>query len=351
MRGATASPMAIVALDIDNFKAVNDVDGHAAGDTALRGLAQAITTHVRPFDISGRVGGDEFMLALAGTTPQEAEEVVERIRRALADDGLARRRTLTISAGVAAFPEHAIEQERLLHLADGAMYWAKSGSKNRTVIFAPEVDSALSPAEAAERTLREALVRTVHALARAVDAKDGYTHAHSHRVAEYAVALGRAIGLAPGRLEAIRTAGVLHDVGKIGIADAILLKRGSLDEPEFTEMKRHSELGRDIVAGAGLEDIADWVLHLHERIDGRGYPSGLTGEAIPLESRILHCADALEAMTSSRVYREALPIETALAELADGAGTQFDPALVENLVDLVRSGRLVVEGSVVPATP
>ena len=340
--------MAVVALDIDNFKAVNDVDGHAAGDTALRALAMAITTHVRPFDISGRVGGDEFMLALAGATPQEAEEVVERIRRELAEDGRARGRTLTISAGVAAFPEHATHQERLLHLADGAMYWAKSGRKNRTVVFAPEVDSALSPAEEAERKLREALVRTVHALARAVDAKDGYTHTHSHRVAEYAVALGRAIGLDPARLEAIRTAGVLHDIGKIGIADAILLKRSGLDVAEFAEMKRHSELGRDIVAGAGLEDVADWVLHLHERFDGRGYPGGLAGEAIPLESRVLHCADALEAMTSSRVYRAALPIETALAELEDGAATQFDPALVENLVDLVRSGRLVVEGSAVP---
>ena len=112
-------------------------------------------------------------------------------------------------------------------------------------------------------------------------------------------------------------------------------------------MKRHSELGRDIVAGAGLEDVADWVLHLHERFDGRGYPDGLAGEEIPLESRVLHCADALEAMTSSRVYREALPIETALAELEDGAATQFDPDLVENLVDLVRSGRLVVGDSAV----
>ena len=140
----------------------------------------------------------------------------------------------------------------------------------------------------------------------------------------------------------------MHDVGKIGIADAILLKPSGLDVAEFTEMKRHSELGRDIVAGAGLEDVADWVLHLHERFDGRGYPDGLAGEAIPLESRVLHCADALEAMTSSRVYREALPVETALAELEDGAATQFDPDLVENLVDLVRSGRLVIGASAVP---
>jgi diguanylate cyclase (GGDEF)-like protein len=346
----THTQMAIVAIDVDNFKAVNDVDGHAAGDAALLGLARAIATSIRPFDVCGRVGGDEFVLGLSGTTPQEAVEVVERIRQALIASGDAAGCALTISAGVAAFPEHAIDQERLLHLADGAMYWAKSGGKNRTVVFTPEVDSALSPADAAERNLRDGLVRTVHALARAVDAKDGYTSAHSHRVAEYAVALARAAGLDQVHIEEIRTAGVLHDVGKIGIADAILLKTGGLDNAEFDEMKRHSELGRDIVAGAGLERIAEWVLHLHERFDGHGYPGRLAGQEIPLESRILHCADALEAMTSSRVYRSALPTEVALAELEDGAGTQFDPGLVGVLVDLVRSGRLVVRGSAVPAS-
>ena len=131
---------------------------------------------------------------------------------------------------------------------------------------------------------------------------------------------------------------MLHDVGKIGIPDAVLLKPGKLDDAEFAVMRRHSELGRDIIAGAGLEEIATWVLHLHERFDGRGYPDGLAGEAIPLESRILHCADALEAMTSSRIYRPGMPIERALAELERGAGSQFDPQVAAVLVALVREG-------------
>jgi HD-GYP domain-containing protein (c-di-GMP phosphodiesterase class II) len=260
-------------------------------------------------------------------------------------------RGLTLSAGVAAFPEHAADQEGLLRLADGAMYWAKTAGKDRTVAYRPEADSALSAQEAAERNLRAGLVHTVHALARAVDAKDGYTHAHSRRVAEYAVALGRAAGLADEALDALQTAGVLHDVGKIGIADRILLKDGRLDDDEFAEMKRHSELGHDIVAGAGLPDIADWVLHLHERFDGRGYPDALAGEQIPLASRVLHCADALEAMTSSRVYRSALPLAVALEQLERGAGTQFDPRLAGLLVQLVRSGELPVTGDAAADVP
>jgi HD-GYP domain-containing protein (c-di-GMP phosphodiesterase class II) len=136
---------------------------------------------------------------------------------------------------------------------------------------------------------------------------------------------------------------VLHDVGKIGIPDAVLLKPAKLDDDEFAVMRRHSELGRDIIAGAGLEEIATWVLHLHERFDGRGYPGALAAEEIPLESRILHCADALEAMTSSRIYRPGMPTERALAELERGAGTQFDPHVAAALIDLVRDGDLLTD--------
>jgi HD-GYP domain-containing protein (c-di-GMP phosphodiesterase class II) len=147
----------------------------------------------------------------------------------------------------------------------------------------------------------------------------------------------------------IRTAGVLHDVGKSGITDGILLKPGKLTDEEFAVMRRHSELGHDIIAGAGLEEIADWVLHLHERFDGGGYPDGLSGDAIPLESRILHCADALEAMTSSRIYRPGMAIDRALAQLESGAGTQFDAEVAAVLVALVRSGRLRMDLAVAPA--
>jgi diguanylate cyclase (GGDEF)-like protein len=337
------APVSLIALDIDDFKVINDTLGHAAGDEALRLLADAIRAELRPGDACGRLGGDEFMIVLPGAAVESADRVVARLRARTAELAVgASDQPITFSSGIAGFPEHALGKDDLLHLADGAMYWAKSHGKNRSFIYSSTIDFALSAEEAAERNLRASLVNTVHALARAVDAKDGYTHSHSQRVARYAVDLGRKLGLAANRLEQLRTAGVLHDIGKIGISDAILLKPAKLDGEEFATMRRHSELGHDIIAGAGMTDIAGWVLHLHERFDGRGYPLGLAGSAIPLESRLLHCADALEAMTSSRVYRAALPLEVAIAELESGAGSQFDPTVVAALLEMVRSGELKV---------
>ena len=269
----------------------------------------------------------------------EAQEAVDRLR-----DKVSQMRfgpagqTLTFSAGVSEFPRHSLALEELTHLADGAMYWAKSNGRNRSYVYSSESDFNLAAQQTAEQVMQAGLVNTVHALARAVDAKDGYTHSHSQRVARYAAELARAMGLDAYGVEQVRTAGVLHDVGKIGISDVLLLKPAALDPEEMETMRRHSELGRDIVAGAGMDDIAKYVYHLHERYDGNGYPDGLGGDDIPLESRILHVADAFEAMTSSRVYRDALSTEDALAELEAGAGTQFDPDIAKAMIDLVREG-------------
>ena len=334
--------LSLVALDIDDFKIVNDALGHAAGDEALRRLSHAIAAELRPYDLSGRVGGDEFMIALPGASPADAVAVVERIRRRASEVETSTGQELTVSAGIATFPDHTADQAQLMHLADGAMYWSKSHGKDRLFVYSPAIDFALSPEEAAARNLRAGLVNTVHALARAVDAKDGYTHSHSQRVARYAGAIAEHLGLRDERLEMIRTAGVLHDVGKIGISDAVLLKPAKLNEDEWTEMRRHSELGRDIIAGAGMSELANWVYHLHEDFGGGGYPADLAGDQIPLESRILHVADALEAMTSSRVYRTALSLEVAVEELRRGAGSQFDPVVVTALLELIRDGEIAV---------
>jgi diguanylate cyclase (GGDEF)-like protein len=328
-----AYPVSVVALDLDDFKTING-SGHAVGDEALRAIAAALRDELRAGDVCGRVGGDEFMLALIDADLGLADQIVDRVRS---------RVEVTFSAGIVAYPRHGTVQEELLHLAQGAMYWAKSHGKARTFVYSDSIDFALSAEEAAERNLRAGLLNTVHALARAVDAKDGYTHSHSQRVARYAAELGRALGLTEDRIEQVRTAGVLHDVGKIGIPDAVLLKPARLDAGEFDVMRRHSELGRDIIAGAGLEEIATWVLHLHERFDGRGYPHGLAADEIPLESRILHCADALEAMTSSRIYRPGMEVERALGELERGAGSQFDPQVAPILVEMVRDGALLTD--------
>ena len=157
----------------------------------------------------------------------------------------------------------------------------------------------------------------------------------SRTVGQFARDTAAALGLAPARVDRLQAAGVLHDLGKLGIADAILHKPGRLEDAEWAEIKRHSELGSRILEHANLRDISAWVLHHHERVDGGGYPHGLAGEAIPIEARILAVADAYEAMTADRPYRTALARAEAEAELRDGAGSQFDPDVVDALLTVL----------------
>jgi HD-GYP domain-containing protein (c-di-GMP phosphodiesterase class II) len=185
-------------------------------------------------------------------------------------------------------------------------------------------------------------MRTIHALALAVDAKDRYTRNHSERVALYATALAVRIGLAIEQIEQIAIAGTLHDVGKIAVPDQVLLKPAALAEAEFSLVQRHSEEGERMVRALGMDDIATWIRHHHERWDGRGYPDGLAGEQIPLPSRIVGVADAMDAMTTARAYRQALRVDQATGELLDHAGRQFDPQVADCLVELLRDGTLTL---------
>jgi diguanylate cyclase (GGDEF)-like protein len=343
--------VAVVVIDIDDFEQLNGAAGHGAGDEALRIAARVILGELRPGDVCGRIGGDEFLLALPDSDAWGAERVVERLRAAVAAAPLPqatgasanageRRARLAFSAGIAEFPRDARDQQGLMRLADGALYRAKRSGRNRCVVYSSFVDAPLSLQEEAERARTAGLANTVYALARAVDLKDGYTHQHSARVAQYAGVLAREVGMSEEEIEQIRTAGILHDVGKVGVADAVLLKPARLTDDEFLEMQRHSTLGRDIIQGAGMPEIAEWVLYLHERWDGQGYPQKLEGEEIPLASRVLGVADAFEAMTSSRLYRRGMQVERALEELEASAGRQFDPALAQRMVDLVRAGAI-----------
>ena len=180
----------------------------------------------------------------------------------------------------------------------------------------------------------------LYALVAMIDAKHLHTRDHSENVAAYAVALGLALGLEREHVVRLRRAGLLHDIGKVAVRAAILEKPSRLTDDEFAEIRTHSIVGGMMLAHAGLGDEASWVRHHHERFDGGGYPDGLAGEAIPLESRILFVADSFEAMTSDRPYRDGMPAEDALAELRRCAGTQFDPAIVDVLERLVTSGEL-----------
>ena len=211
-----------------------------------------------------------------------------------------------------------------------------AGERRLLSIFASQVAASLDNARLYQ-ALKDQNRQTIEALAEAIDARDTYTYGHSHQVTRYAVRLAQIMGLAPERIELIDYAGLLHDIGKIGIRDHILLKPGALDTDELTMMQRHPQIGVKIIERVrGLRQTLAIIEAHHECWDGRGYPRGLAGERIPLESRILAIADSFEAMTADRAYRPAMEVEAALGILTRGSGIQWDPQLVDVFVDLIR---------------
>jgi HD-GYP domain-containing protein (c-di-GMP phosphodiesterase class II) len=177
----------------------------------------------------------------------------------------------------------------------------------------------------------------VMALAAAIEAKDSYTHGHSTKVMEYAVKIGQELGLTEDEIETVRYAGLLHDIGKIGIKDVILTKEGRLTDEEINELHRHPEYGANIMERVEiLKEIAPLTLYHHERYDGSGYPLGLKGEQIPLGARILAVADTYDAMIADRPYRKAFPFEYVKHEMKKAAGTQLDPEIVKVFFEILK---------------
>jgi HD-GYP domain-containing protein (c-di-GMP phosphodiesterase class II) len=228
---------------------------------------------------------------------------------------------------VAAYPEHADRQDVLLSAASRAMSAAKELGKDRSVIYSAEVARTLAAVDGPESA--ELQLATVIGLAEALDIRDAGSTGHSHTVGRYAELTAIELGLPAERVERVRLAGLLHDVGKIGVSDRVVTKPGPLDADEWREMRTHPEIAARLLCHPEFEDLRAWVLAHHERPDGRGYPRGLTGPAIPLEASILAVADAYEAMTADRCYRASLGEKAARAELTAGAGRQFDAQVVE----------------------
>jgi diguanylate cyclase (GGDEF)-like protein len=314
--------LSLVMLDLDGLKAINDVQGHQAGDRAIKAVGNALSATVRASDSIYRIGGDEFAALLPDAAAWEAFNFAQRLHGALGSTA-----SITVSAGVA---EASVRSSRkgLIEQADIALLEAKSAGR-ATIVFTPGMAHSDVSDDPEDRHHRGTLAS---ALARAVDAKDSYTRSHSETVAELCAIIATQLGLEPERVAAARLAGLVHDVGKIGVPDAILQKPAALDPHEYAIIKTHSTLGHKILHGTDLTREAPWVLHHHERMDGAGYPSGLSGSDIPLEARIIHVADAFEAMTSDRPYRRGMPEQAALDELQRHTGTQFDPECVSALL-------------------
>jgi diguanylate cyclase (GGDEF)-like protein len=325
-------PVSLLVADLDHFKRVNDRLGHPGGDEVLKRFAGQMTRLTRGVDLPARLGGEEFALVLPEAAKHDALLVGERLRRAVKAAFVDTTTPLTVSIGVTTFPDDGQTVDDLLRAGDQALYAAKRLGRDRTVLFNADVIADVVQEEPATDAHAPGHLSAVLVLAETIDARDSGSGQHSQLVGRYARAAAVGLGLPQPEVERIALAGVLHDVGKIGVSDAILRKPGPLDKNEWGEMRKHPELGARILAGADLPDLAEWVFAHHEKVDGSGYPLGLREDQIPLEARILAVADAYEAMTSARPYSAAMSPEEAAAELNRCSGTQFDPRVVQGLL-------------------
>jgi diguanylate cyclase (GGDEF)-like protein len=323
----TGRPLAVVVGDLDGLGEVNGRLGLPAGDRVLQLAARDMLKWKRRIDSAARVGGEEFALLLPETDERGALLLAERLRRAahrtFGDVTL----PVTISFGVASYPEHGDRLDLLMTFATHAMGAAKELGKDRSVVYSEEVSRMLASVGGPEGG-DELQLAAVIGLAEALDIRDTGTVGHSQTVGRYAEQMAVQFGLPDDRVERVRLAGVLHDVGKIGVSDGVVAKPGPLDADEWREMRTHPEIGARLLAHPDFDDLRAWVHSHHERPDGRGYPLGLAGDAIPLEARILAVADAYEAMTADRAYQSSMGEDAARAELVAGAGTQFDAGVV-----------------------
>jgi diguanylate cyclase (GGDEF)-like protein len=322
---ARGIPFTLCMIDIDDFKRVNDLFGHPVGDKVLADVGARLRQNGEAF----RLGGDEFALLLPGRTAEDALPIAETVVARIASLDLGEVGSVTASAGVASFPSQAFDRDELIRLADSALYWAKEHGKNRVHVYRPEVVELAELRRLAHGPDRAARFRAAASLAKAVDARDTYTGSHSSRVAELGAWIAAHLDLDAEQIELTRLAGSLHDLGKLAIPEEILRKPGPLTPPERLVLERHPQIGFRMLESLGVDPVADWVLHHHERWDGMGYPNGLAGADIPLGARIIFVADAYDAMTSDRAYRGRLTPQEAIAEIERCAGSQFDPKIVE----------------------
>ncbi|MGH2446700.1 MAG: bifunctional diguanylate cyclase/phosphohydrolase [Candidatus Limnocylindria bacterium] len=335
-------PLSVAFIDIDRFKPINDTYGHNSGDAVLRQVARLVADSIRASDTFGRYGGEEFMLILPETMPEDAIGVAEELRALVQQEPLriAGEHTVkaTISIGIAGGRGSELQLDMLVDRADAAMYAAKSLGRNRTYLFreldeeAPVRRAPISNERRAQATAigQWASDTATQALASVLAPQPHHRGRPSDMIAALATGIGLEMGLPREEIDRIRIASLLHDLGKIAIPEEILDKPSTLSDAEWQAIGEHPRIGQVILEQASsLREAIPVVLHHHERFNGGGYPHGLRGSEIPLGARIVAVADAYHAMVHDRPYSAALTHDEALEELRHNAGTQFDPDVVE----------------------
>lgn len=325
--------LSLILLDVDGFSNVNDAYGHEEGDRILGELGQRLRGLSRADDTLARIGGEEFAWLMPGVDATAAAAAANRARDAVRNRALGQATQLTVSAGIVDLT-HAQDAKDLLRLADVALRDAKSTGQDAVAAYRPGISREHEPGD---RFGRLQSLSALRALARAVDMRDDNTQRHSERVAGLTHRLAIEMGWTPRRAAHLQEAALVHDVGKVGVPDAILLKPGALTQEERLIMETHPSLGARIVSEILDEEQVAWVRGHHERVDGEGYPDGLRGDALSEGARIMAVADTWDAMTSDRPYRRALDREKAVSICIEVAGAQLDPDVVAALVRLHRA--------------
>ena len=325
--------LGLIALDIDDFKSVNDNYGHAKGDEVLQQIAKVVGDRLDGGGLAFRVGGDEFSIIVSSTGTGDALAIAEALRAAIEGEQFDLLDRLTVSVGLAVYPENAAEKNELARAADFAMYRSKGDGKNRTTLYDPSLEAP--PRQQRRAREREEYMNAVLAVAAAIGARSQAIYQHCQNVSRCAVAIAQHLGLSQTQIEVVRIGGLLHDAGKIGVPDEVLSKPGALNEEEWTMIHGHTNKGRSILGYGIPKPVVDTVMYHHEQPDGEGYPEGLKGDEIPFSARIVRVADVFDSLTADQPYRRAFTLQEALAKLNEGRGTKFDEDAVDALVALV----------------
>lgn len=347
-------PLSLIVMDIDYFKAVNDTGGHAAGDKVLKEFSVAIEDACRRADLPGRIGGDEFAILLPETHAGDAEAVAERVRKNIAaHDVNIGNLQVHISSSMGIADLNAGEMDgpgAMMALADHALYAAKQRGRN-CIVQAHELQGGSRTSGQSETgkvdvlskklaglnsEFKDLFLKAIEVVMEILQQRDPHMANHSLKVQHYAALIAQEMELPSRVIKRLEIAAMLHDIGMLALNDAVLLCPSKLSEEDHAIMRRHPLLSVRIMERMEfLEQEIPAVRYHHERYDGKGYPEGIVGPAIPLTARILAVADAFDAMTSPRAFRTARSVSEAVGEIRGGSGTQFDPAVVQAFMGVV----------------
>lgn len=336
-------PLTLLMMDIDNFKIFNDQFGHQAGDQVLVQLSRQMKDAFKNLGYVARYGGEEFVVVLPNTNYEKGHALAQEFSSLIQSTPLKldaeTEVRISLSIGQASYPKDAADRQNLIKFADRALYKAKEQENSKVQMYYSVLEELRDNIECDQD-----LMNIIHTLNTIINAKDKYTYGHSERVMNYAADLARYMGLPQTDIKSITIGAFLHDIGKVEIPSYVLNKPGKLNDEEFGFIKKHPLIGAEIIKPIkSLEKAREFTLYHHERFDGTGYPFGLAGNNIPLYGRIAAVVDAFDAMTTNRPYQKVKSRNEALTELKTGAGSQFDPEIVEMFVEMSQNKLQIAE--------